>query len=286
MLFLLLSIICSVSVGVLFKLIKTKTTINIFLITINYLVAFVLAYLLFNPKIDFNIFTHSGFLFMALPLILLMPTVFLLVPKSIENSGIIKTDIAQRLSLIIPILCSFWLFGEIVPILKIIALAIGFVSIFLILNKPDQNKNSLYLLLVFLGYGIADVLYKKIALFNDYPYTTMLFYIFGGCLLFSILLIMSKINSIKKEYQHKTWLYGFLLGSLNFCNIFFYLKAHQSFRETPTTVFAGMNFGVIVLGTLIGYFFFHEKLSKKNVFGLIMAILAVSLIVISDIYYG
>jgi len=286
MLFLILSIICSLSVGILFKLIKTKTTVNIFLIAINYFVAFVLAYFLFLPEINLKIFSNNVFLSLALPLILLMPSIFLLVPKSIENSGIIKTDIAQRISLIIPILCSFWLFGEIVPTLKIMALAIGFISIFLILNKPDQSKNSLYLLLVFLGYGIIDVLYKKIALFHDYPYTTLLFYIFGGCLIFSILLIISKLKSIKKEYQHKTWIYGFLLGSLNFCNIFFYLKAHQSFKETPTTVFAGMNFGVIILGTLIGYFYFHEKLSKKNILGLILAILAVCLIVIADRYYG
>lgn len=285
MIYLLVSIICSVSVGVLFKLIKTKTSINIFLITINYLVAFILSYLLFQPKITTEIFYHSGFLTMALPLILLMPTVFLLVPKAIENSGIIKTDIAQRISLIIPILCSFWLFGEIVPNLKVFALIIGFLSIFLILSKPDQSKNSLYLILVFFGYGIADVLYKKIALFTAFPYTTMLFYIFGGCMVFSLVLIFSRFKSFKSEYQPKSWLYGILLGSFNFCNIYFYLKAHQAFKETPTTVFAGMNFGVIVLGTLIGYFFFKEKLTKKNVFGLIMAILAVSLIVISDRIY-
>ncbi len=286
MLFLFLSILCSVSVGILFKLIKTKTSINIFLIAINYFLAFVLSYVFFKPTLTLEVFTHSKFISIAIPLIILMPTVFLLVPKAIKNSGIIKTDIAQRISLIIPILCSFWLFGEIVPPLKIIALIIGFLAIFLILNKPNQNKNSLYLLFVFIGYGVCDILYKKMALFEDFPYTTMLFYIFGGCFVVTKLMIISKLNIVKNYFTVKNFLYGLILGGLNFCNIFFYLTAHQSFRETPTTVFAGMNFGVIVLGTLVGYFFFQEKLSKKNLIGLVLAILAVCLIVISDINHG
>ena len=140
------------------------------------------------------------------------------------------------------------------------------------------------MLFVFLGYGIIDVFFKKIALVHEYAYTTLLFYIFGGCFIFSILLIVSRINSIKRSKNTKYLLFGFLLGVFNFCNIFFYLKAHQVFKETPTTVFAGMNFGVIILGTIIGYFFFKEKLSKKNIFGLILAILAVILIVIADLY--
>jgi hypothetical protein len=33
----------------------------------------------------------------------------------------------------------------------------------------------------------------------------------------------------------------------------FHLKAHQDFSESPSTVFAGMNFGVIVIGSLVGF---------------------------------
>jgi hypothetical protein len=34
----------------------------------------------------------------------------------------------------------------------------------------------------------------------------------------------------------------------NFGNILFYLKAHQAFADNPSTVFAAMNMGVIILG--------------------------------------
>ena len=77
--------------------------------------------------------------------------------------------------------------------------------------------------------------------------------------------------------------YGLLLGLLNFLNIYFYLRAHQSFAKHPTTVFATMNFGVILLGTLVGTFYFKEKLSGKNVLGLVLAVIAIIVIVVSQI---
>jgi hypothetical protein len=44
----------------------------------------------------------------------------------------------------------------------------------------------------------------------------------------------------------------------NFGNILFYLKAHQAFADNPSTVFAAMNMGVIILGSL-GILVFKEK---------------------------
>jgi hypothetical protein len=43
---------------------------------------------------------------------------------------------------------------------------------------------------------------------------------------------------------------GGLVGAFNFGNILFYLKAHQAFADNPSTVFAAMNMGVIILGSL------------------------------------
>jgi hypothetical protein len=43
-------------------------------------------------------------------------------------------------------------------------------------------------------------------------------------------------------------LFGGLVGAFNFGNILFYLKAHQAFADNPSTVFAAMNMGVIILG--------------------------------------
>ncbi|MDD5150417.1 MAG: EamA/RhaT family transporter, partial [Flavobacterium sp.] len=50
----------------------------------------------------------------------------------------------------------------------------------------------------------------------------------------------------------------------------------------PSTVFAGMNMGVIIIGSLTGIFIFEEKLSIMNYLGLFFALVAIVLIVLSQ----
>jgi drug/metabolite transporter (DMT)-like permease len=86
----------------------------------------------------------------------------------------------------------------------------------------------------------------------------------------------------KAKLNYKNLLFGGLVGIFNFGNILFYLKAHQSFAENPSTVFAGMNMGVIIIGSLTGIFIFKEKLSRMNFAGLFLALIAIVLIVLSQ----
>lgn len=71
---------------------------------------------------------------------------------------------------------------------------------------------------------------------------------------------------------------GLFLGTLNFLNILFYIKAHQQLSENPSLVFAGMNIGVMILGAVIGAFVFKEKLNKINLAGIGLGIVAIILL--------
>lgn len=278
---LIISIFCSVLVGVLFKKVKPNLFESFLMITINYLIAFGLSYFLFQIDLSNTNLDYS----LVIPLVILMPSVFYILNKSINKSGIIKTDISQRISLIIPITASFLLFGESITLFKWFGIILGFIAVFLMLYKQNQIKstNSIYLVLVFLGYGIIDVFFKQIAFQNQIPYITYLFLIFIGCFISSIifLLIVKKKNKIKLQ----TVTFGLVLGILNFCNIYFYMKAHKVFSQQPSTVFAVMNFGVIALATVVGYCFFNEKLSRNNILGLLLAITAIFFILVSQFNY-
>lgn len=282
MIYLVISILCSVAVGVLFKYIKAKTSVNIFLITINYLCAIVATYVCFRPAIDFSDITDNPY---TISLSVLLPLVFILLSLSIRDSGIIKTDIAQRISLVIPVACSYWIFNEAIPVFRWIGIVTGLIALFFILNKGQRTSrtNSVYLLLVFLGYGIIDVLFKLVALQKTFPYTLALFYIFCGSFIFASFITMISFFKKKLTIEKSAVFYGLLLGLFNFLNIYFYLKAHQSFAKNPTTVFATMNFGVILLGTLTGAVYFKEKLTKKNILGLILAVIAITFVVLSQL---
>ena len=46
--------------------------------------------------------------------------------------------------------------------------------------------------------------------------------------------------------------------------------------SNPTLVFAGMNIGVVVLGTLVGALAFKEKISTINAAGIALAVCAIA----------
>ncbi|EHQ44526.1 hypothetical protein [Myroides odoratus] len=285
MIYLLCSILGSVSVGVFFKYIK-KYAINIFeIIIVNYVITSLLAFFIF--EVDFTQISATMPFGIIAALGILLPTIFVVQFYSIKHAGLIKTDIAQRLSLLIPILAAIFIFHEALNTLRYIALGVGLVSVYFILNKGNTAKNtgsntsSFYLLGTFLGFGVIDICFKKLALYSAIPYTQSLFYVFATALILSLVAytIGTKKNIFKLTKLNLAS--GAFIGGLNFVNIIFYMKAHQHFSSNPTIVFAGMNFGVIFLGTLLGYTLFNEKLNRKNIIGLILAALAIILLVIS-----
>lgn len=286
MIFLFISIFCSVSVGVLLKFARRYTVSIPQIITLNYSVALLLSYWVFSPqKSHFE--TVENWIF-YLMLGFLLPSIFLFMARSIRYSGIVKTDIAQRLSLFIPILVSYFIFGERFSGLKLIGLVIGFTAIFFTLyrkNETDEEKkNWFYPILVLFGFGIIDVLFKQIAVNKTVPFTSALFIVFGLSLTVSALISAYFLltGKIKLEFKNIPW--GVLLGLLNFGNIYFYLKSHSVLAENPSTVFATMNFGVIALGSCVGIILFKEQLTKINYIGISLALVAVVLITLSQIY--
>ena len=281
--YVILSIICSVSVGILLKIAK-RFQVNIFqIITWNYATAFVLTYLIFKPQVQESLEQIPIELLVSLSI--LLPIVFLFQNASIKNIGIVKTDIAQRLSLFIPILASYFIFNETFTVYKIIGLILGFSAIFFTLSKKTEIKNSninwIYPLLVLFGFGIIDTLFKRVATISEIPFTTILFFIFGGALLLSILIVLCKVIIQKETIKLESSYWGIGIGILNFGNILFYLNAHKAMQNNPSTVFAGMNMGVIILGSIAGILIFKEKLSKLNYIGIFLAILSIICITLS-----
>lgn len=292
MLYLILSIFSSVAVGVLLKLSKRRFANAFQMISLNYIVAILLAVYFFKADIfdipdDLPIKT-------ILSLGLLLPSIFLALYYSIIHAGIIKTDIAQRLSLFIPIMAAIFLFKETISVLKYLGLTIGLFSMYFTLSRSVSAKKTsemtsksiryawLFPVIVFFGFGVIDILFKQLALYATIPYTTTLVFVFVMGLLVSVLINLYFILFQAHSFRQSTLYFGLLLGILNFSNIYCYMKAHQVFSENPTTVFAGMNFGVIIAASIIGVLFFKEKLSAKNIFGLVLAFLAMALILVTQ----
>lgn len=284
MIYLILSIICSVTVGIIFKVVRRYSISVMQIVMWNYVFALSLCYFAFNPT-PIAIDNNAPWA-IYIPLAILLPTIFLFLAASIRHMGIVKTDAAQRLSLIIPILAAYFLFKEDFNFFKIIGLVIAFPAIVLILNKTDNqsSKKWIFPAVVLIGFGIVDILFKQIALYTTVPYTTSLFIVFCGALIVSVVLVVNDVMTCKTKVLYKNILFGALVGLFNFGNILFYLKAHRAFSENPSTVFASMNIGVIVLGSFAGVLLFKEKMSILNYAGIFLALAAILFITLSQVY--
>ncbi|QHS57155.1 DMT family transporter [Mucilaginibacter sp. 14171R-50] len=287
MLYVFLSICCSVIVSVLLKLAR-RYQIDIFqAITWNYSMAILLTWYFFKPRLQ-NFTLQEAPVGVYIAVGILLPLIFWIMASSVRIAGIVRTDVAQRLSLFIPLIASFLLFGESLTVLKVIGIIIGFAAILCSIpwQKQTANRKKLsnawvYLLIVFFGFGAIDILFKNVAAFTALPYTTSLFFIYSLAFVIAFISLLVKVFTKQSRIKWPHIMFGWILGVANFGNILFYLKAHAALSKSPSTVFSAMNIGVIALGALVGLVVFNERLSTLNKVGVALAVVAIIIITVS-----
>ena len=276
MYYLIISICCSVAVSVLLKIAKKKKIDLEQAVGVNYIAAVGLTVLFLQPDTaNWRQYLPTWWLFAALGV--LLPTVFVVMGRAVDAAGIVKSDAAQRLSLFIPVLASFLLFGEQLSRGRLIGLVLAFTALFCLLWKHEGGQKSGgwqsagLLLAVWAGYGVIDVLFKQVAKSGTaVPGNLLVAFCLAGILMFS------RLFAKGSKWRASGILGGLLLGCLNFGNILSYIRAHQVMSDNPTLVFAGMNIGVIVCGTLVGAAAFKEKISTVNAAGIAIAVCAIA----------
>src|SRR5690606_27596788 len=273
---------CSVTVSVIIKLAR-RYSINVTqMIAWNYPVAVLLNYLFYKPQVDFQVINNENWKIYIL-LGFLLPSIFLAIAASIRYTGIVRTEIAQRISILIPLGAAFLIFNENPNTQSIIGILIGIAAVICSFNWKANNKKEagykywLYPLIIFFGMGVIDVLFKQVAQLET-SYTTSIFFIFLIALSISFFYIFGRIISKKEKLSLGSAIWGISLGLFNFGNILFYMKAHKAIPDNPSVVFTAMNIGVIALGALIGILVFKERLSTLNKIAIFLAALSIIII--------
>ena len=279
MMYLTIAVLCSVAVSVLLKILRQRDIDIRQTIVAGYPVAFLLTWFLLKPDVS-DMSALGGAWAIIIGLGVLLPAVFIILGRAIEAVGMVATDAAQRLSLIIPIVAAFLLFGEVLTGTRIFGLLLGFLALGALIYRPQQGEISkqakhtpLWLFGVWAGYGVIDILFKQVAKQGAaFPLTLFVSFGLAGLLLLIYLLIM------RVRWQGTALAAGILLGALNMGNIYAYIRAHQVLSESPSIVFTGMNVGVIAVATLIGVGVFKESLNRINILGLLLAICCVAVL--------
>ncbi|WP_017259312.1 DMT family transporter [Pedobacter arcticus] len=284
MIYIVIAVICSVIVSINFKLFKRYDTNAYQAIVFNYPTAALLCYFGFKPDLSIAPTLNEWALFAIVAGLLL--SIFYFIGKSIATSGIVLTAIAQRLSLVIPVLSAFLIFSETTTTLKLLGLVIGFLALYA--SKPNgktdlQQSTTWYPIIVFLGTGVLDILFNLLTKLQFISFTGSLFYIFVIATFFGFSSLLYQYQKGMLKFQTKAALAGVVLGFFNFGSIYFYIKALNLESHRPSVVFSSLDIGVIFLGSLVGILLFKEKLTKLNIIGFILALVAIIILNLADV---
>lgn len=275
------------SMLVLFKYFGKYGVNNLQAIIINYFTAGTLSLIVaYNNDIKISLpdIIYSTYIIPSLIIGFLFIVTFNLLAFGTQKIGIAISTVANKMSMIIPVIIGISLFSEKLGMFKLIGILLAISAIYMTSTKSGKlsfDKKFLpIILLIFFGQGMADGTLSWAQKFSINDENTPLFFasvfLIAG-ILGSVFLIYETIkNGFKLEFKNLIW--GIALGIPNYLTLHFFVRSLQSPIFESSQVFPIVNMGVIVLTALAGILLFREKLSFFNWGGILVAVLAISLI--------
>ncbi|MDR2009561.1 MAG: DMT family transporter [Bacteroidales bacterium] len=290
MLWLILCILSGTGIFVLFKVIDKTNTPLINAIVINYLIASIIGFL-FAGEFPVKNILNSDWLLLGITIGVLFIVMFLVVGISSNKAGLSITTVASKMSVVIPMLFAIFAYGEKTTILKIISIILAVCAVFMSVYKKTGDKKkmnfSTFLLpfILFIGMGLVDslVIYSKEAYVDDSLASVFTATLFTFSFLSGLLYTLFRPSSLKDYLSGKAWLYGIMLGIVNFGSIYFVIRALNSDIFVNSVVYGINNICIVVLSVLIGTMFFREKLTKLNYLGVLLSILTIVFLTYAEI---
>ena len=275
------------SMLVLFKYFGKYGVNNLQAIIVNYFTAGTLSLIVaYNNDIKISLpdIIYSTYIIPSLIIGFLFIVTFNLLAFGTQKIGIAISTVANKMSMIIPVIIGISLFSEKLGMFKLIGIVLAISAIYMTSTKSGKlsfDKKFLpIILLIFFGQGMADGTLSWAQKFSINDENTPLFFasvfLIAG-ILGSVFLIYETIKNVfKLEFKNLIW--GIGLGIPNYLTLHFFVRSLQSPIFESSQVFPIVNMGVIVFTALAGILLFREKLSFFNWGGILVAVLAISLI--------
>ncbi len=288
MFYLIATLLLNVLISAMFKVFPKYDINALQAIVTNYCVC-VITGSLFIGKIPFTVDNLSASWF---PWSMLMGlgfiSIFNLIAYCTKIDGITTATIANKLSLVIPVVFAVFLYNEKAGIVKITGILLALPAVYLTTRiKEDHNKpqNLFWPALLFIGGGLLDTLtnyiQKNYLLSND-SQALCTIYCFStagtiGLIIVTILLIMKKIT-----FSWKNVIAGICVGVPNYFSIYYFIKMLNSpFLQTSASL-PILNINILLLSSIVAILLFKEKSNLLRITGLILSIIAIILIAYGD----
>ncbi len=293
MIFLALAVACSLAIAVLFKVAERRDFDRTALLTVNYAAAAALALGLQGVEPVGGL--PAGLVALGVGQGVLFIGGFWLFSLAIRRAGMGLAAGVMRLSVVVPFLASWAVWGEVPGALQLVGLALAGAAFFLVARPaaeppgklgppaegaaPGDGGGAVVVLgLLFLSGGVVDVNMKVFqeAFAGAVPISMFLLFVFGVA--FGVGAVAVAWTGVRtgRWPRGEVVAWGVGLGLVNYGSAEFLLRALD---ELPGPVAFPANSVAIVFGAaLIGRFVWHERLSRANVAGLALAGVALALL--------
>lgn len=289
MLFLLLSILTSTSLGLIFKVFPRFGVHTFQAIVFNYITCVICAWVALGAfPVSASTVQESWF-----PLAAGLGVIFIIAfntgAYTFQQFGLTIGAVMQKMSILFTVAWSLTIFQEPVTVLKIIGVLAAAGAIWFT-NQPSAQvlenlKNQPRWLFIFPALTLLLSSVIEIALIYLQKQSggganlNMIACLFGMAAVFGMVLASGGLISGKMKWQWKNVLAGVTLGVPNFFSIYFLLKLIDT-GWGGSVVFPVNNVGIIVAAAFAAWWAFNEKLSRNNWVGLVLAVLAIVLIAV------
>ncbi len=285
MLFLLLSISCSLTTASVIKIAGVRSLHVPSLLTANYAAATLVSVLLLLPTGQFSVRWSAGLIILGMVAGVIFIAGFFALAAATRLAGMSLSVGIMRVSVLIPVLASWLIWHEIPTALQTVGLVLAALSFFGLAHRgsrpgrePAVSGAASALTLAFLMSGLADLSLKLFseAYGETVPTASFMVIVFGVAGVLGLGWVALSRDEIARPVLWRSWAWGVLLGIANLGSVAFMLQAVG--RLPGPVVFPLNNAGIMLGATLLGVALWRERLTRLNRAGLALALAAIVLL--------
>lgn len=224
----------------------------------------------------------------------LFVSIFNVVGITAQKISVAVASVANKLSLIIPVVLSVYLYNETVAGWKLVGVLLALLAVVLTCypqqkkteeHHPTHRKWEYFLpLILFVGSGLLDALINHVqkTYVTDANYNAYLISGFLSAATIGITILLAQYIRGKQQFSLKNLLAGIIIGIPNYFSIWCLVRF---LKESPWQSSASIpvnNMGIVLFSSLVAWLLFKEKLSKLNWAGIALSLLAIYLIAFGD----
>jgi drug/metabolite transporter (DMT)-like permease len=288
MLYIIAAIVISVFLLILFKLFARYNVNSFVAIIVNYIAATLTGFVFLNAPLPSGILTASWFP-LSIPLGALFLFIFYLISQTAQRISISTASVANKMSVVIPVLFSIFYLHEELSLLKLTGIVLALVAVYLSSAQSGDNSNFKKLIwlpaLVFIGSGLIDATINYTNAFliktkSDSALFTSVTFLSAFCCGLLVLVYLLGFGKLKMSqvFNLKNIAGGILLGVPNYFSIYFIFKSLDTNLLSSAQLFPVLNLCNVALAAVTGWLIFKEKLSIMNVAGIILALISIVII--------